>query len=215
MAARNRSTSSEWLLLLSVLALGLMPLIISVVAAMVFAVPPLSLALAAERSPSGTPAAVTVDPLAATDTPYPTPTPIRTATRSPTPSTSPTPTSRTPATRGTATIRPTFTATRTPTATPCPRLQAKLDARGVGDATALTWSWSGGCGAVAGTLTARYLGEAEPYRAYKVLRSPGRQSDSPPQRCEGTFRLLYTLALRDATGQTATPTAQRSITWVC
>jgi hypothetical protein len=212
LAERGRKSNDPLLLILA-LVFGLVPLLVSAALALAVSVPPLSLALAADRG------AVTVNPLTPTDPPVPSATPTRTPTPSPSRTATPTARSRTPATGAPTTARPTNTRTpipsRTPTLTPCPRLTARLDARAQGDSTVLAWSWTGGCGGVTGSLTARYIDEREPYRTYRVLRTPGRQTDLPPVRCEGNFTVLYVLALQDAGGQTAAPAAERRVNWVC
>jgi len=215
---RERRKSNEWLLLLCILTFGLIPLLVSAAAAVAVSVPPLSVALAAERGRSGTPGAIASDsPLVGTiETPTSTATAMRTPTRTPTP----TATSRTPVTRSPVLVTPTFTRTmaptRTPTATPCPPLQARLDARaGRDNRVQVAWTWTGGCGSVSGAIAARYVNEPEPYRTYTLVMNRRGLTDSPPPRCEGTFRIVYTLSLRDEAGHTASRTAQSSVTWIC
>jgi hypothetical protein len=69
---------------------------------------------------------------------------------------------------------------------------------------------------VSGDIVARYVGEENSYRTYRI-QTPNRGSiaDSPPLRCEGTFRIMYALSLRDASGQTVSRNAQASVVWVC
>ncbi len=82
----------------------------------------------------------------------------------------------------------------------------------------LIWGSAGGCGPYTGTITATYKGESGPYAKYEITVSTGKQTDTPsilkPCR-EGTFTIVYTLSLRDYSGQTVTANATAEVSWIC
>ncbi len=155
----------------------------------------------------------------ATETKRPTPTSTLTATSTAT---------HTPTATDTATLTPTNTntpvptATRRPSATPCPRLNiARFVAVPVGGyaSTAfvdVSWSASGGCGPIRGTLSAQYADQPFLYSYYPVFRLSGTVRDVPPQqrRC-GSFPILYTLTLQDGKGQRAMTRSETFFYWYC
>ena len=105
----------------------------------------------------------------------------------------------------------------TPTFTPCPTLtNATIGAKPVVGAGGYNVSWSstGGCGAVTGTITAQYSGEPAPYATYKVGSQSGTIFDRPPVRCS-TVTVVYTLTLRDSSGQVVSTTTSISFTPLC
>ena len=83
------------------------------------------------------------------------------------------------------------------------------------NAVNLAWGTTGGCGSYEGSLTATYKGEDLPYATHGIKTASGKQTDSPPVRCEGTFPIVYTFTLRDSSGQTVTAGASVEVTWLC
>jgi hypothetical protein len=79
----------------------------------------------------------------------------------------------------------------------------------------LSWESAGGCEPYAGSLTATYQGEQEPYATYPVENQSGQLVDQPPARCEGTFEVLYSITLTDDAGQTVEAIANTEVSWIC
>ncbi len=77
------------------------------------------------------------------------------------------------------------------------------------------WGTTGGYGPYEGGLTVTYKGEGSPYETYGIKTASGKQTDKPPVRCEGTFTIVYSLTLRDSSGQTVTANATAEVTWIC
>ena len=88
-----------------------------------------------------------------------------------------------------------------------------MDART--NAVNLAWGTTGGCGYYEGSLTAIYKGDDSPYETHGIKTASGKQTDNPPVRCEGIFTIVYTLTLRDSSGQTVTANATTEVTWIC
>ena len=161
--------------------------------------------------PSATPASTSTPALALTSTHTPTSIPTANPTLAPPTNTLPPPPSATPKPTDKPTSAP-------PTNTPCPKftnatLSASVDTR-INDVN-LAWGTTGGCGSYEGSLTATYKGEDSPYATHGIKIASGKQTDNPPVRCEGTFTIVYTLTLRDSSGQTVTAGATVEVTWLC
>ena len=92
-------------------------------------------------------------------------------------------------------------------------LSSSEDART--NAVNLAWGTTGRCGPCEGSLTAIYKGDDSPYETHGVKTASGKQTDNPPVRCEGRFTIVYTLTLRDSSGQTVTANATTEVTWIC
>ena len=88
-----------------------------------------------------------------------------------------------------------------------------MDART--NAVNLAWGTTGGCGPYEGSLNATYKGEETPYATYGIKTASGKQTDIPPVRCEGRFTIVYTLTLRDSSGQTVVVNKTAEVTWLC
>jgi hypothetical protein len=67
-------------------------------------------------------------------------------------------------------------------------------------------------------MTATYKGESGPYANYEINIQTGKQTDTPqklkPCR-EGTFTIVYTLTLRDSSGQRVTANKTVEVTLKC
>jgi len=81
----------------------------------------------------------------------------------------------------------------------------------------VSWTVRGGCPPFQGTITARYTDPNTSYATYPIANSSGDLTDTPPTRCprEGTFTIVYTLTLRDRTGQSVTTTFEIPIRIIC
>ena len=88
-----------------------------------------------------------------------------------------------------------------------------MDART--NAVNLAWGTTGGRGPYEGSLNATYKGEETLRGTYGIKTASGKQPDKPPVRCEGRFTIVYTLTLRDSSGQTVTANATAEVTWIC
>jgi hypothetical protein len=81
----------------------------------------------------------------------------------------------------------------------------------------VSWTVRGSCSPFQGTITARYTDQNIPYATYPITVPRGDLTDTPPTRCprEGTFTIVYTLTLRDRTGQSVTTTFEIPIRIIC
>ena len=107
-----------------------------------------------------------------------------------------------------------------PTATPrpnCPGFgNAVLAATtGNGNRVAVGWGSSGGCAPYKGHITARYQQDTAPYASYPIGQPSGTLTDPVPVRCQGTFTVLYSLDLQDASGQSVSASANTKVVWIC
>jgi RNA polymerase sigma factor (sigma-70 family) len=171
--------------------------------------------------PTSTPAQPSTLPPTSTPSQPPTVAPTQTPTVLPTETPTKQPTA-TPTRQPTATLVPTASPTRpptfTPTPTPCPKLEALKLSAAVNQGTnrvTVSWMASGGCAPLSGVLTARYQQESQAYRTYAVSGRTGSQADMPPVRCAGSFTIVYSLSLRDGSGQQVSGSASTRVTWVC
>ncbi len=156
----------------------------------------------------------------ATPTPSATATPLPTET--PQPSNTPQPSS-TP--RPSDTPRPTNSPPPTDTEQPRPTECAKFtngslraSGPGVEARVTLTWSSSGGCAPISGTITATYEGQRDPYAKHEVSGNSGKIEDQIAQLepCKGgIYDIVYQLVLLDASGASITTSAKVQIQWDC
>jgi hypothetical protein len=85
---------------------------------------------------------------------------------------------------------------------------------GSGNRVAVSWSSNGGCAPFKGSITAHYQ-DAPPYTTYPIGQPSGTLTDAVPPHCSGTYTVIYTLALQDANGQSASASASTKVVWVC
>ncbi len=78
----------------------------------------------------------------------------------------------------------------------------------------MTWRSIGGCGPFSGTVTARYSDQPAPYATYKISAQAGTLTDQPAAHaCVSSYAIIYTLTLRDRSGQVVT--ASTSVQLFC